>query len=54
MDEKILRIVADMSDFIGEFWSEFLNKMEEKGFTEAEVDEMNERLSEFLANNGYG
>ncbi len=38
-----------MNDFIGENWDSFLDKMEEKGFTEEQIDEFNGMIGEYLA-----
>lgn len=50
MDKKILNYISDMNDFIGEYWAAFQYRMAEKGFTDEEVDELSEKLTEFLFN----
>lgn len=53
MDSEILEIISDMESFIGENWSVFQFNMQEKGFTEDEVEEMGKKLNEFLEEEGY-
>jgi len=52
MDKLLLAYISDINDFVGENWDQFLDSMvDNKGFTEEEVDELNERLAEYLADN---
>lgn len=53
MDEDILLIVSDMEEFVAEHWTDFKDRMEEKGFFGSEVDEMRKKLEQFLAENGH-
>ena len=49
MDRLLLQYVSDMDAFVGENWDLFVDKMlRNQGFTEEEVDELNERLGEYL------
>ena len=50
MNKEILNYISDMNDFIGEHWTAFQYRMVEKGFTNEEVDELSEKLTEFLFN----
>lgn len=51
MNKLLLQYVSDIDDFVGENWDQFVDKMLEKGFTESQIDELNERLGEYLADN---
>ena len=50
MDKEILNYIGDINDFVNEHWAAFYNRMIEKGFTDEEVDELSEKLTEFLFN----
>ena len=51
MDKHILEIISDYDNFVAEHWKSFTDSMMEKGFTYDDVEEMGERLTEFLTDN---
>lgn len=51
MEKELLQYVSDIDNFIGENWDQFVDKMSQIGFNEQQVNELNERLGEYLADN---
>lgn len=50
MNKKMLEYIGDMNDFLGNNWEAFQEYMALLGFTEEQVDELSEELTEFLFN----
>ena len=50
MNKNILEYIGDMNDFVGENWEAFQDRMACLGFTEEQVDELSEELTEFIFN----
>ena len=54
MDKLLLAYISDINDFVGNNWDQFLDNMiDNKGFTESQIDALNNRLAEYLEDNLY-
>jgi len=53
IEPDIMEIISDMEGFIAENWSIFKSHMIEKGFTDEDVENMGNKLTEYLEEEGY-
>ena len=52
MNKELLTYISDMNDFVRNNWDQFLDYMVDNlGFTESQIDAMNNRIGEYLADN---
>ena len=53
IESDIMEIISDIEGFVAENWSVFKSHMVEKGFTDKDVENMGEKLNEYLEDEGY-
>lgn len=52
MNKELLQYISDINDFVGVNWDQFLDYMVDNlGFTESQIDALNNRLAEYLEDN---